>query len=233
VPLLPGDPGSGRCAWASGPSVGPWRRLEPGGPSLPLPASRDPRAEVRFTAEHRFPGAPEAIAAVLKDPTFYEDLELPDLRLRDVQPLRAPDPSSPRAAGPSQGIFLRYEFTGNLDAMARRLLGGARLTWSQEVRLCDASGGQLTFAAEANPGLLHGRADFTLEIDRPGRTGEASGVVGESTVRRLEGELIVAIPVVGPMAERRIVPGVLTRLDVEAEAVRHRLTPGHRAGGAS
>ena len=41
---------------------------------------------------------------------------------------------------------------------------------------------------------------------------------GEGTVRRLHGELVVAIPGVGRMAERRIVPGLLRRLDIEAEA---------------
>jgi hypothetical protein len=35
----------------------------------------------------------------------------------------------------------------------------------------------------------------------------------------LDGELVVAIPGVGRMAERRIVPGLLRRLDIEADAV--------------
>jgi hypothetical protein len=183
-------------------------------------------ARVRFAAEHRFPGTPEEVCSVLADPDFHRGLELPDLRLLDVHPANQPardaaptgdpgagDPGSDPAGSDSRevGLVLRYEYTGHLDPVALRLLGGTRLTWSQELRLHRGSSGWLVFSAEANPALLHGRADFTLERD------------GEGTVRRLEGELVVAVPVVGGMAERRIVPGVLQRLDVEADAVRRRI----------
>jgi hypothetical protein len=112
------------------------------------------------------------------------------------------------------GVLLRYEFTGSLDPVAVRLLGGAQLTWSQEVHLRDGEGGWLAFASESSPRLLHGRADFVLQPERA-RTGSD----GQATLRRLDGELTVAIPVVGRMAERRIVSGVLARLDVEAGAL--------------
>lgn len=169
---------------------------------------REPGADVRFSAEHRFTASPAAVAAVLEDPGFYRALELPDLRLLEVEGDEAGD-----------GVLLRYEFTGNLDPVALRLLGGERLTWSQQVHLRGHSGGSLQFAAEANPGLLHGRADFVLHPS--GGRGHARA---ESTTRRLEGELTVAVPVVGRMAERRIVPGILARLDVEAGEIRRRLT---------
>ena len=35
----------------------------------------------------------------------------------------------------------------------------------------------------------------------------------------VDGELVVDVPLVGAMAERRIVPGLLRRLDIEAAAV--------------
>lgn len=43
------------------------------------------------------------------------------------------------------------------------------------------------------------------------------------TLRRLDGELTVAVPGIGRMAEARIVPGLLRRLDLEAAAVARRL----------
>jgi hypothetical protein len=46
-------------------------------------------------------------------------------------------------------------------------------------------------------------------------------------MRELDGELVVAIPLVGSRAERKIVPGVLRRLDMEAEAVNSALAHGH------
>jgi hypothetical protein len=187
---------------------------------------------VRFNAEHRFPGRPAAVAAVLGDPGFYQELELPDLRLLEVRLIQAPDIAASSRPGGAPGgplqdreLVLRYEFTGSLDAVALRLLGGERPTWSQEVHLSGASGGRLTFAAEANPRFLHGHADFVLEPVGPDpddveqRDGRPDGPpTGVATLRRLEGELTVALPVVGGMAERRIVPGVLTRLDLEATA---------------
>ncbi len=170
---------------------------------------------MRFSAEHRFEGPPAAVASVLVEPDFYGALELPDLRLDAVV-----------AAGPGEQdgermLVLRYEYTGSLDPMARRLLGGTRLTWTQEVRVRLAgtgpggtAAGWLTFRAEAAPGLLHGEARFSLEA------------AGDGTVRRLAGELVVGVPVIGRTAEQRIVPGILTRLDVEAEAARRRLAAG-------
>jgi hypothetical protein len=185
---------------------------------------------VRFSAEHRFSASQGEVAAVLADPDFYRSLELPDLRLLEVRRLPAasalgsrrggdapPDtePDTGPDTGPETGVLLRYEFTGSLDPVALRLIGGTRLTWSQEVHLRDGEGGWLTFAAESSPRLLHGRADFVLRPDRA-----RAGSRARATVRRLDGELTVAIPVVGRMAERRIVSGVLGRLDVEAGAVR-------------
>ena len=79
----------------------------------------------------------------------------------------------------------------------------------QELRVDRAAAtGSLAMAAESMPSGLHARADFTVAAD--GRRG---------AVRALHGDLVVGVPVIGPMAERRIVPGVLARLDVEAQAL--------------
>ena len=168
---------------------------------------------MRFSVEHGFPGPPGRVAAILGDPDFYRDLELPDLRLLDVRDLPPVASRTLQRPAPDaqHGLLLRYEFTGTLDPVALRLLGGARLTWTQEVHVRGETGGWIRFSAEANPRLLHGRADYALG---PGE---------EGTVRRLHGELVVAVPVVGGMAERRILTGVLHRLEVEAGALRERL----------
>lgn len=71
--------------------------------------------------------------------------------------------------------------------------------------------GSLSFEAEKDPRRLHGSAQFTLTE------------TGEDTVRRLDGELVVAVPGIGRMAERRIVPGIVRRLEIEAGAVNARL----------
>ena len=160
---------------------------------------------MRFQAEQRFPGvAPRAVAAMLVDPDFESRVELPDLSLPEVV--------EHRVDGHDVVLRLRYEFVGRLDPVAVRLLGGKKLTWMQELRLdVDSGRGTLQFAAEADPKRLYGDASVVID-------GDAS-----ETRRRFDGELVVKAPVVGGMAERRIVPGLVRRLDVEAEAVRQEL----------
>jgi hypothetical protein len=158
---------------------------------------------MRFQAVHRFPGPAEAVIALLVDPAFHLDLQLPDLAQPEVIDHR--DDDQPL-------IVLRYEFVGHLDGMARRMLGGRRLTWLQELRMDRATrAGRLTFAAEANPDRLRGAADFSLTPEN------------DEIVRRLYGEVVVDVPLVAGMAERRIVPGVLRRLDIEAQSLADRL----------
>ena len=155
---------------------------------------------MRFHAEHTFRAPKAAVVGVLADPAFALALSLPDL---DQPKLLEAADDGDRAV-----IRLRYEFTGSLDPMAQRLLGSGRLAWIQEARVDRTRcSGTLGFEAERDPRRLHGRADFTVESSETG------------SVRRLDGELVVAIPGIGRLAERRIVPGLLRRLDIEATAV--------------
>lgn len=159
---------------------------------------------MRFTAEHRFGAPPPEVAEVLGNADFYRGLSLADVA--------APEVLAAASDGATAVVRLRYEFTGHLDPLVRRLLAGRRLTWLQELRLDrEVGSGQLEFHAEAAPGRLRGRATFQLLPDGPG------------TLRRLDGELVVALPGLGRGVEARIVPGLLARLDREADAVQARL----------
>ncbi len=170
---------------------------------------------MRFRAVHRFVAGPAAVAAVLADPSLYLELQLPDLDPVEVV--------THRSDGARTVLLLRYGFGGRLDPMAVRLLGGRRLTWLQELRLdAQAGTGTLTMAAEGGERLLHGAASITLT-----GLGAGDGIGEEAapaeTERVLSGEIVVGVPGIGRMAERRIVPGLLARLDVEAAAVSSRL----------
>jgi hypothetical protein len=158
-------------------------------------------ALVRFRAEHEFPGTPGAVADLLCDPAFHTALDLPDLS--------RPEVVERSEAGSERLLRLRYEFVGHLDPIARRLLAGRRLTWLQELRLDRDTGiGKLSFSAEAEADRLYGSADVEL-----------AAIDSTQTRRRVGGELFVKVPLVGGTAERRIVPGLITRLDVEAAAL--------------
>ena len=160
----------------------------------------------RFRAEHRFRGPVDQVAALLTSPDFHRELDLPDLSRPEV--VAADD------GGDTAHLQLRYEFTGRLDPIAQRILAGRRLTWVQDLDLDRTTGqGRLRFAAEAEPKRLHGKADFTLAPDGS----------GPGSLRRLDGELTVAVFGVGGMAEKRIVPGLQRRLDIEATELDTRL----------
>jgi len=160
---------------------------------------------VHFTAEHDFPGSCAAVAAVLCDPDFQTQLALPDLSLPTVV--------SHVDDGTTKELTLRYEYTGQLDPIARKVIAGRQLTWIQALRLdTQTYQGTLTFSAEAAPDRLNGKADISLVADGNDRC-----------ERHIRGDLYVRVPLVGSTAERRIVPGLVARLDVEAAALAARL----------
>jgi hypothetical protein len=160
---------------------------------------------MKFTTEHRFPAPPERIGALMLDPDFEANVDLPDLSKPDV--VEHDSDGSPHL------LRLRYQYVGDLDSLARRLLAGRDLTLVQTVQLDPKSwSGTLTIEAEAEPGRLHGNATIVLEPDDTG-----------GCVRRLSGDFTVKVPVVGSTVERKLLPGIVSRLDAEADALTARL----------
>jgi hypothetical protein len=156
---------------------------------------------MRFSVDHELPGSVTAVADVLLDPNFQTHLDLPDLSRPEVV-----DAST---SGTTSSLKLRYEFTGKVDPIVNKLMRNKKLTWVQELRLDRATGrGKLTFAAELDPKRLFGEADMTLEA-----------VDDDETRRHIRGDLHVKVPVIGGSAEKKIVPGLVRRLDVEAAEV--------------
>jgi hypothetical protein len=156
---------------------------------------------VKFSSDHEFPAPPAAVATLLCDPDFQKSYDLPDLGRPEVV-LHTSD-------GNARHLRLRYEYLGQLDPIARRLLGNRKLTWIQDLELDLATTrGTLKFSAEAEPDRLYGNAQVALDA-----------VGADGARRHIEGDLYVRVPLVGGTAERRIVPGLVSRLDVEAAAV--------------
>jgi hypothetical protein len=157
---------------------------------------------MHFDTEHEFPAPRARVAARLTDAQFHLGLELPDLG--------RPQVVTDATEGGQRVLRLRYEYVGRLDPIARKVVGGGTLTWVQELRLdLSTFAGTLRFSADQQADRFNGEAgvDFTpLDGDARCR-------------RRISGDLHIRIPLVGGTAERKIVPGVLRRLDVEAEAL--------------
>ena len=157
---------------------------------------------MHFEADHDFAAPAAAVIAVLCDPDFHTGLDLPDLS-RPVVVTNSVD-------GPRRVLRLRYQYIGQLDPIARKVLAGRALSWIQELRIDRESGkGTLSFSAEADADRLNGNASVAITA-----TGD-----GSASRRRIAGDLHVRVPLIGGTAERRIVPGLVRRLDVEAEAL--------------
>jgi hypothetical protein len=161
---------------------------------------------MHFEIEHHFTGTASAVLEAMVDADLYRGLELPDLSLPDVL-------ATERGTSTAK-LQLRYTFVGHLDPIARQLLGGGELRWVQLVEVdFEASTGRLSFAAEDQPSRLHGAAAISFSPREHG------------VERDLDGDVVVAVPFVGPLAERNIVKGLLARLDLEALAIVQRSRP--------
>lgn len=154
---------------------------------------------MRFQVEHRFAASRGVLVDLLADPAFYLGLDLPDLGRPEVLDTRVDDDRT--------AVRLRYTFDGVLDASAVRLIGRERLSWTQELEVdrTTATGG-FRFAADVDPRRLHGEGTFALED------------VGETTLLRFRGRLSVAVPGIGRLLERAVLPRLLHVLEVEAQA---------------
>jgi hypothetical protein len=162
---------------------------------------------VHFEGVHVFPASGAAVAEVLCDPEFHTQLDLPDLS--------RPEVVTSTVDGTTRLLLLRYEYIGAVDPIARRIVGNRKLTWMQELRLDTAScSGTLSFSAEQDEKRLNGRASVAI----------TDAGDGTRSRRRIAGDLHVRVPLVGGTAERRIVPGLVRRLDVEAAALSNALS---------
>ncbi|MCU1426010.1 MAG: hypothetical protein JWL83_10 [Actinomycetia bacterium] len=157
---------------------------------------------VTFSVRHEFDSPPEVVGAAMTDPAFVASLRLPDVGPPEVID-RATD---------GDGVVLRarFRFTGSLDPIARKIIPGGQISWVQEVHV-DATNrrGRLTVIADTQPDRLRCTGEYRLEPSAAG-----------GTMRELNGSLEVRVPLIGRRAEQHILPGLLRRIDLEAEALK-------------
>jgi hypothetical protein len=154
---------------------------------------------MRFRMEHTFDAAVERIEQAILEPAYQERLRaLPNVAEREVTELQErPDGSVHRV--------VRYKFGGNLPGIVTSTIGTSNVSWD-EVSDFDPANHRWTF--EVHPHVFkgrfqaHGRYDFTPN--------------GDGTVRILEVEVKVHVPLVGGRAERAIGEGLLETMGAEA-----------------
>jgi Protein of unknown function (DUF2505) len=159
-----------------------------------------------MTASNRF-GAPVAdVCGAMGDPEFYAALRLPD-----IEP---PEVVVRTVSGTRVDMHVRFTYTGKLDPIARRIVGHERVSWVQRL-VIDPSSESCALSVVPDVGVIpvtcHGT--FSLHTADDGRC-----------LRTFEGDLRIKVPLIGSRAEKSLLPGILRRLDLEADALDGYLT---------
>jgi hypothetical protein len=155
---------------------------------------------VRLDAEHRFHSSPADVCDAMGDPAFYATLRLPD-----IEP---PEVLSRTATGEHVDISIRFEYTGKLDPIVRRIVGHERVAWVQELGI-DRDTCACTLAVKPDVGVVPVSCSGTFALRDD----------GDGCVRTLRGELKIKVPIIGGRAEKSLAPGILRRIDLEAVAL--------------
>ena len=145
------------------------------------------------------------------DPEFLESTRLPD-----VGP---PEVLSREESGDTVMLSVSYHYTGSLDSLARLVLRAGDVSWVQETKL-DRSTHRTTFTVTPK---VHGdrfQCGGTMQVTEAGEA---------ATLRVIDGELKIKVPLFGNRAEHLILPGLRSRMQREAELLDEWLK-AHSAG---
>jgi hypothetical protein len=156
---------------------------------------------VKLTASHIFDAPVAAVCEGMGDPDFYTTLQLPDLE--------PPELLVRTVHGERVDIHLRFTYTGRLDPIARRIVGHDHVSWVQRLVIDQtAQSATLSVAPEVGVVPVACAGTFTLH-----------SADGRHCLRTLDADLRVKVPVIGGRAEKSLAPGILRRLELEAEGL--------------
>jgi hypothetical protein len=155
---------------------------------------------VKLQAKHEFGAPGDAVCDAMGDPDFYAALRLPD-----IEP---PELISRTGDGGRVDVRVRFRYTGKLDPIARRIVGQDHVVWVQQIDI-DRSSRSCALKVVPEMGAVPVSCTGTFVLrDR-----------NAGCVRTLDGDLRVRVPLIGSRAERSLAPGIMRRLDLEAEAL--------------
>ncbi len=154
---------------------------------------------MRFEVTQRFAAPVADVLAAYTDPAFYEQLV-------GLPKVGEPEVLDKRVDGDRVVLRVHYRFTADLPSAATRVIDPKRLTWVEETTYDLA-------AATSRSRLLPDHYPDRL-------TASASAsftAAGDGTVRRIDGDLKVRMPLVGGKVEGAIVSGLKEHLADEAK----------------
>lgn len=157
---------------------------------------------MRFTIEQNFAGPLEQVEAAFVDPAFVEHMGSEPL-------LGRPALLRQEEAGQLVHRWVRYAFTGDVNATVRRVVDPERLTWVEESTL-DRDTHETTWriVPDHYRNLLRCSGTFRLEASSP-----------DLTRRTTEAEMKVTVPLVGGRVESAIVAGLRDHAALEEKVL--------------
>ena len=157
---------------------------------------------MKFRIEQRFAGGLDEVEELLLDPEFLD-------RLGRLPKLGAPTLVHEVDAGPLLHRWIKFRFTGEVNAAVRRVVDPKRLTWVEESTLTRATHRTTwRIVPDHYPAMIRASGSFQLAADGP-----------TATIRTTEGEIRVNVPLVGGKVERAIVSGLEDHAAAEVDVI--------------
>jgi hypothetical protein len=163
---------------------------------------------VHFSVDQPIAAPVERVEEAFVDPGFYKALgAMP--AIGDPEVLECSERSECSERDGQVFLRVRYAFTGDLAAPARRVLDPDKLTWVVESTVDrNTKTTEFRMLPDHYANRLECAGSYTLVADGPGRT-----------VQQMEGDLRVNYPVVGRLAERGILVGLKEHIAEEAHVL--------------
>lgn len=158
-----------------------------------------------FEVHQQYPTPPEDVMAVYADASFYESLG-------GGERIGPPDVLERTEAEGVVTMSIRYRFTADLPSAAAKFVDRDKLTWVERTEY-DLSSliARSTLTADEYDTLLTASATQTYRADDDG------------SIRRITGQVGIAVPFFGGKVERAIVDGLEEHLADERTAALTRL----------
>ena len=156
---------------------------------------------MQFSTTNTFNASAADVAEALRDPNFYESLDaLPDIAVPEVV--------SCSGSGDSAMLVVRYRYTGKVDGFVRRFIGNEPLTWLQHT----------PFEPGSHNARIKSETEVARELLRCSGTMTLDGEKKTST-RVIAANLDVRIPLISGRVANSLIPGIIARIDAEADAL--------------
>jgi hypothetical protein len=165
---------------------------------------------MRFTSEQHFAAPVADVLALFVDPDFYATLV-------GLPKITTPEVVDHRVEGEKVHLSLRQRYTGDVPAAALAFIDPAKLGWVEQL---DFDLRQATATSRLHPDHYSDRFSCS------GRYVFVTDGDDAHSVRRIDGDLKVRIPLVGGKVEGALVSGLREHSDAEQPLVAVRLATG-------